>query len=172
MKSLLIATIALITLSFNNASDVTVEDLGDGYMRVTAPSYTVEVPQGWEVGDVTSYGSRDFEPQDGKGDFNVMTAPPSNASWEDTYSTALYFILRRNPQDKASAYELTKRDDGVEAATFVVTNPEGFAYRRFVMLKHPDKGLMALSVRIPSEDAEEQWEQAFARLVESATFAG
>ena len=140
-------------------------------MRVTAPKYTVEVPTGWEVGAVTPWGSRDFEPKDGKGDINVMTAPPSDASWEDTYKTALYFILRNNPQDKPSAFKIYEREDGLEAAAFVVRNPEGFAYRRFVMLKHPEKGLMALSVKIPSQEAEGEWQEAFQRLAETATFA-
>ena len=162
--------LSLILPSNPPAPDVRIEPLDDGYVRVIAPSYTVEVPEGWEVGRVTPYGSRDFEPADGAGDMNVMTAPPSESTWEDTYRTALYFILRNNPTDEPTAYKVYDHGNGIEAAAFVVKNADGFAYRRFVLLKHPTQGLMALSVRIPSEEDEEAWQKSFERLVETAEF--
>jgi len=167
----ILLVLALLFQSDPYPADVRIEPLGDGYVRVIAPKYTVEVPEGWHVGDVTPYGSRDFEPATGAGDMNVMTAPPSESTWEDTYRTALYFILRNNPTDTPTPYDVQQRDDGIEAATFVVHNREGFAYRRFVLLKHPAKGLLALSVRIPSKDDEAAWQSSFDRMVQTATFA-
>ena len=167
----IILVLALLFQQTPHPPDVRVESLGDGFVRVTAPKYTVEVPEGWHVGEVTPYGSRDFEPATGSGDMNVMTAPPSESTWEDTYQTALYFILRRSPSDTPTPYRVYKKDNGLEAATFTVQNQDGFAYRRFVLLKHPTKGLLALSVRIPSQADEAAWKSSFDRLVETAEFA-
>ncbi len=167
----ILLVLALMFQTTAHPSDVRIEPLGDGFVRVIAPKYTVEVPEGWNVGDVTPYGSRDFEPTTGAGDMNVMTAPPSESTWEDTYRTALYFILRNNPTDTPTPYKVYEREDGIEAATFMVHNQDGFAYRRFVLLKHPTKGLLALSVRIPSKDEEADWQNSFDRLVKTATFA-
>ena len=72
----ILLVLALLFQSDPYPADVRIESLGDGYVRVIAPKYTVEVPEGWHVGDVTPYGSRDFEPATGAGDMISSTAEP------------------------------------------------------------------------------------------------
>ncbi|MCG9895883.1 MAG: hypothetical protein MH204_10460 [Fimbriimonadaceae bacterium] len=150
-------------------SDAKLVDLGDGFVRVEAPTYSIEVPKGWRVGRETPWGQRDAKPVGGEGKLGVMTAPPSRQSWDSLYRTSLYFILRERP-GKATPYKVTKREDGLEACTFSIIDDTGFAARRYVLLKHPEKGLLALSVQIPGRDAEAAWEKNFQRMVSTARF--
>lgn len=150
--------------------DASITDLKDGYVKVNAATYTIEVPKDWKISEETQWGQRKMAPGQANGELGVMTAPPGQQSWESLYRTSLFFILRESPNDKASPYKLTKREDGLEAATFSVTNPEGFAHKRYVLLRHPQKGLLALSVKIPDRKSEAAWQKHFDRLVKTATF--
>ncbi len=152
--------------------DATISPLKDGWVKVVTASYSIEVPKGWLVTEETRWGQRKVAPKETDGELGVMTAPPSQQSWESLYKTSLFFIMRESPKDTASPYKLVKRGDGLEAATFSVTNPQGFAYKRYFLLKHPEKGLLALSVRIPDKKEESSWEQKFDRLVKTAQFKG
>jgi hypothetical protein len=149
--------------------DAKLTPLGDGFVRVESATYTIEVPQGWKVSEETPWGQRKAAPKGG-GELGVMTAPPGRQSWESLYRTSLYFILREDPEGQATPYELVKRKDGLEAAQFSVVNKEGFAYRRFFLLRHPSKGLLALSVRIPDRKNEKQWASSFKRMIDTAVF--
>jgi hypothetical protein len=162
--------VALLTAQ-DGPKDAQVIDLGDGYARVESATYSVEVPQGWAVTEETRWGQRKMKPQDGGGELGVMTAGPTQASWDELYRTSLYFIMREGEGDP-TPYEVAKRKDGLEAATFAVLDPSGFAERRYVLVKHPERGLLALSVRVPDRRADEEWTKHFARMVETATFKG
>lgn len=98
-----------------------------------------------------------------------MTAPPSSQAWDQLYQTALYFI-RREEKGKPTPYRLTKTARRLEAASFEVLDGEGFAARRYVMIKDKSRGLLALSVKVPSRDADKQWSKHFDRMITSAKF--
>lgn len=152
--------------------DATAKDLGDGYVRVTTPDYTIDLPKGWEVGTETPWGQRKMAPSQGRGELGVMTAPPSRQGWDQIYQTSLYFILREERGLEATPYEMTKTKKGYEAAQFGVKDRSGFMKKRYVLIKHEEKGLMALSVSMPNKDSEKAWRKHFQRMVDSATFAG
>jgi len=156
-------------LATAQVSDAKVVDLRDGYARVETSSYVIDVPKGWKVSEETPWGQRKAKPGSGAGELGVMTAPPSQQGWGPTLDTALYFI-NREESGKATPYKLVKTPAGYDAATFEVLDKEGFAARRFVMVKHPEKGLLALSVRVPNRKEDEKWTAHFERMVKSARF--
>ncbi|MBX3097335.1 MAG: hypothetical protein KF812_10775 [Fimbriimonadaceae bacterium] len=143
-------------------------DLGDGYVRVVTSTYSIEVPQNWKISPETSFGQRKIAEPSG-GNLGVMTAPPTDQSWESLYRTALYFVTRERP-GQPTPYTIEKHKTGLESCVFSVKNESGFADRRFVMIKSPAQGLLALSVEIPNETETRDWERHFRRMVESAKF--
>lgn len=151
------------------SADSAATDLKDGYSRVATSNYTVDVPNGWTVSKETPWGARKVQPTQGKGELGVMTAPPGQQSWDQLYQTALYFI-QREEKGKATPYRLTKTPSGLEAASFDVVDAEGFASRRYVMIRDSAKGLFALSMKVPSREANKQWTKHFDRLIRSAKF--
>lgn len=165
----LVALLPLAIAYIQGQTDSTTTDLKDGYSRVTTPNYTVDIPNGWAVSKETPWGARSFQPAQGKGELGVMTAPPSSQPWDQLYQTALYFI-QREEKGKATPYRLTKTARGLEAASFEVLDAEGFAARRYVMIKDKAKGLLALSVKVPSREADKQWSKHFERMISSAKF--
>jgi len=167
----LIGIFATLISAVTGTSDAKITDLGDGYWRVETKSYSVEVPRGWKVSEETPWGQRKVKPEAGNGALGVMTAPPSRQTWDDLYRTSLYFILREKG-GKATPYKLTKTTSGLEAASFEVLDSKGFADRRFVLLKHKEKGLLAISVDIPSKERDTEWKVHFERMVRSAKFTG
>ncbi len=163
---------SLMTIAFalaQSSTDTTTTDLKDGYSRVSTSSYTVEVPNGWEVSKETPWGARRIQPTKGKGELGIMTAPPGQQSWDQLYKTALYFI-QREEKGKATTYRITKTPRGLEAASFEVLDKAGFPSRRYVLIKDNTKGLLALSVKVPSREADKQWTKHFERLISSAKF--
>ncbi|MCU0316608.1 MAG: hypothetical protein MUC92_08450 [Fimbriimonadaceae bacterium] len=163
--------LVLMQADQKSPSDAKVVDLKDGYVLVVSASYSIEVPKGWVVSEETRWGQRKAAPEEGRGELGVMTAPPGRQTWDQLYRTSLYFILRED-DGKATPYKVTKLENGLEAATFEVLNKEGFANRRYVLVRHPEKGLLALSVRIPGKDQEKEWQKHFERMVKSAKFLG
>ncbi|MCA0360457.1 MAG: hypothetical protein LCH41_05330 [Armatimonadetes bacterium] len=149
--------------------DAEFTDLGDGFIRVTAPTYMVDLPKGWKVSEETRWGARKMSPKEGEGEMGAMTAPPGRQSWDQLYRTSLYFIMREG-EGEATPYTLTKTAKGYEAATFSVVNNDGFADRRYVLIRSEKHGLLALNVRIPSKEEEKKWESNFRRMVDSAVF--
>ena len=63
-----------------------------------------------------------------------------------------------------------KLKSGFEAAQFSVRDADGLDSRRYLLIKNPEKGLLALSARIPRNDAEKQWTKHFARMTSTAKF--
>lgn len=149
--------------------DAKIIDLGDGYSRIVTKEYSVEVPKGWDVSEQTPWGQRKMNPKGNSGELGVMTAPPGQQSWDQLYETSLYFILRES-KGKPTPYRLTKRADGSEVASFEVLDDQGFANRRYVLIRDKSRGLLALSVKVPSREADKEWEKHFARMVKSAKF--
>lgn len=151
------------------ADDAKVTDLRDGYVRVETPVYVIEVPKGWNVTQETPWGQRKVYLKKDAGELGVMTAPPSEQSWERLYEASLYFILREE-RGEPTPYKVTKTKNGLEAMEFSVKDKEGFAHRRYLLLKDPDKGLLALSVTIPSKEKEKEWFKHFERMTKTAKF--
>jgi len=167
--NLITALTSLVMLVQGPASDTKSVDLNDGYIRVQTPNYELEVPKGWEIGRETPWGSRAVHPPKGEGELSVMTAPPGNQSWDQLYQTSLYFIMREGP-GKATPYKLVKTPRGLDAASFEVVDDKGFANRRYVLIKDQASGLIALSVKVPSREADKEWSKHFERLIKTARF--
>ncbi len=159
------ATLAALVLGGPN--DAKIVDLKDGFVRVETKSYTFEVPKGWEVGSETPWGARDMTPAKGAGAMGAMTAPPSTQSWDRLYETSLYFITREKP-GKATPYVLGKAPQGYETMTFQVVSADGFADRRYTILKSKGNRILALSVKIPGKDQEKKFMDVFDRMIKSA----
>jgi hypothetical protein len=151
-----------------SVADAKLVDLKDGYVRVEGKTYSIEIPKGWTVEPETRWGQRKISPSGG-GELGAMTAPPSQQSWDELYDTALFFIMRDEKGD-ATPYEKVKTKQGYEAASFSVLDKERFAKRRFIMIKEPNKGLLALSVKIPDKKLEDVWAAHFKRMVDTAQF--
>ncbi|MDI9637364.1 hypothetical protein QPK87_10590 [Kamptonema cortianum] len=168
MVTSLLCAVALVPIQAKDPADAKIVDLGDGYVRVEAKTYSIEVPQGWSVSPETRWGQRKISPE-GKGELGAMTAPPSQQSWDQLYQTALYFILR-DGDGKPTKYEIVKTKRGYQAAAFNILDESGFAKQRYMMIKHETKGLLALSVAIPDKKSEEVWAGHFKRMVDTAQF--
>ena len=140
------------------------------YETLKTDAYSIEIPKGWKVSPETFFGQRKVKPSSGRGELGLMTAPPSRQSWQQLYQTSLFYILREE-KGKATPYKLTKTKRGYEAATFDVVNKDGFNSRRYVLIKHPEKGLLAISVSIPEKSTEIEWAKHFKRMVDTATFS-
>lgn len=148
--------------------DFKVTPLTDGFVRVESKEYSVEVPKAWTVGNQTPWGARSITP--GKGsetELGVMTAGVTKRSWDELYKTSLYFIMRQE-QGKATAYRLGKNKAGYESCSFEVLNAEGFAKRKFVLLKSEKGAAIALSVTISEPKDEKQINSYFTRMIDSA----
>lgn len=162
--SLLAGSLALLLL---NPKDAEVVDLKDGFIRVKTSAYSLEVPKGWKVSPETPWGARKMVPTEGRGELGAMTAGPTRASWDDLYRTSLYFI-QREEQGKPTPYTVSKTAQGYEAASFTVLDKEGFAARRYVLLKDKNGRVLALNVRIPGRQAEPKLVPIFERMVRTA----
>jgi hypothetical protein len=169
LTSILTMVVMMSGQELKGPADAKLIDLVDGYVRVETATYTLEVPKEWKVTPETRWGQRKISPAGG-GELGAMTAPPSQQSWDQLYDTALYFILRDGDGGKPTKYEIVKTKRGYEAASFSIIDKEGFAKERYMMVKHPEKGLLALSVAIPNKDGEKQWAAHFKRMVDSAEF--
>lgn len=167
MNSLLAlaATLALAQLP----KDAKVVDLKDGYSRIDTASYSIELPKGWQVSEETPWGQRKAHPKGSDGELGVMTAPPGRQSWDQLYQTSLYFILRES-KGKPTPYRLGKTASGLETASFEVLDEEGFAARRYILIRGKDGRLLALSVKVPSREADKAWSAHFDRLTRTARF--
>lgn len=118
-------SVALATLTFAQApSDAKITDLGDGYCRIHSPTYSVEVPKGWEVSSQTPWGQRTMHPKSKSGELGVMTAPPGRQTWDQLYQTSLYFIQRES-KGKPTPYRISKMPNGLEAASFELLDDAG-----------------------------------------------
>lgn len=162
-------TLFALTLLLQLPKDAKTTNLGDGYSRVETTSYVIELPTGWDVSEQTPWGQRKANPKGSDGELGVMTAPPGRQSWEQLYQTSLYFILREE-EGKPTPYRLGKTSSGLETASFEVLDDGGFAARRFILMRGKDGRLLALSVRVPSREADKEWTKHFNRLTRTARF--
>jgi hypothetical protein len=158
---------AILSLALVAApKDATVTDLKDGFVRVETKAYILEMPKDWSVTRETPWGARDMTPKEGEGKMGVMTAPPTQASWDELYRTSLYFITRER-KGKPTAYRLGKAPQGYETMSFEVLDKDGWADRRYVILKKDDR-ILALNVNLASKKVEKAWMAHFQRMIDTA----
>jgi len=165
----ILAIVAATLVSVQLPKDAKVVDLHDGYSRVETASYVVELPNGWSISEETPWGQRKAQPKGTDGELGVMTAPPGRQTWDQLYQTSLYFILRES-KGKPTPYKLSKTASGLETASFEVLDDDGFAARRFVLIRGKDGRLLALSVKVPNRAADKDWTKHFERLIRTARF--
>lgn len=157
----------LLGIVLGQAQGAKLVDLKDGFVRVETPAYSFEIPKGWEVSAETPYGARDMTPAKGAGTLGAMTAPPTTQSWDQLYKTSLFFILREK-DGKATPYVLGKAKQGYERMSFEVADEDGFASRRYVILKSKANRILALSVKLTSKKDEKVFVGYFDRMISSA----
>ncbi|MBX7131926.1 MAG: hypothetical protein K1X67_04520 [Fimbriimonadaceae bacterium] len=158
----------LLTTLLGTALIVTPLDSSD-FVLFESDKYSFEVPRGWSVGKETPWGARDITTKSDSGKFGAMTAGPTQASWDELYQTSLYFI-KREGKGKETPYRLGKSKQGYATMSFEVVNPEGFADRRYVLLKAESGLALALSVKIPGKSQEKEYAQMFRHMVDTAKF--
>jgi hypothetical protein len=150
-------------------ADFTAVKLKDGFQRIETASYSIEIPQGWEVEKEMPWGAREISGP--TGGFSAMTGKgAAKRGWEQLYQTSLYFIMR-NPGEsgsKATPYKIVKTKQGYEAMSFSVLSKEGFAKSRYMILRAKNDDILALSVKVPSQQNEKDLVKAFDRLVVTA----
>lgn len=166
----MISAVLALALFTQLPKDAQMTDLGDGYSRLKTAAYSVDVPNGWEVTAETPWGQRKVQPTGQGGELGMMTAPPSQQSWDQLYRISLSFILREE-DGKPTPVRLTKSKAGLEIASFEVLDANAFPSRRYVLIRDAAKGLLALSVKVPNPEADAQWTKHFKRLVASAKIA-
>ena len=143
----------------------TITDLKDGYIRVETKKYTVEVPKGWEVGEESSFGQREFHSS--KGEIGTMTGSAKGSNWDRLYNTSLYFIQRRE-KATPTPYKLGKNKKGYETMSFEMMGKDGKPTSKYVILKNAKEDILALSVRITQVKSETELNKAFDRLISTA----
>jgi hypothetical protein len=150
------------------ASDVQLEPLADGFVKVKTKAYTVEVPKAWAVGGQTPWGARSITPEKSPAtELGVMTAGVTKQSWDQLYKTSLFFIQRQE-KGTATPYKLSKTATGYEACSFQVADDSGFVKRKYVLLKSPKGEAIALSVIIGNKEREKEINRYFDRMVRTA----
>jgi hypothetical protein len=141
--------------------------LASAFVLFESDRYSFEIPKGWNVGNETPWGARDMTPQRGKGKLGAMTAGPTSASWDELYRTSLFFI-KREAGGTETPYRIGKTKQGYESISFEVINEDGWADRRYTLLRNDSGFALALSVKIPSRDLEKQYIEWFQHMVDTA----
>lgn len=137
------------------------------FVTFESDRYSFEVPKGWNVGKETPWGARDVVPGSGNGKLGAMTAGPTRASWDELYRTSLYFI-KREGEGKETPFRTGKTKQGYECMSFEMINKDGWADRRYTLLKNDAGNALALSVKIPTRKDEKQYTQWFQHMVDTA----
>ncbi len=137
------------------------------FVTFESDRYSFEVPKGWTVGKETPWGARDVVPGSGNGKLGAMTAGPTRASWEELYRTSLFFI-KREGEGKETPFRIGKTKQGYESMSFEMINKDGWADRRYTLLKNDAGSALALSVKIPTRKDEKQYAQWFQHMVDTA----
>ena len=164
----MLSLISALAVGALQASDVTIETLSHGFVRVTSKAYSVEVPKSWVVGSQTPWGARRIAPEKQKEtELGVMTAGVTTQSWDQLYKTSLFFIMNQEP-GKATPYRLGKTKSGYESCSFEVANKEGFVKRKYVLLKDKHGAAIALNVTIGEPKQEKAINAYFERMVATA----
>jgi len=145
--------------------------LGDGYSRFVTAHYAVDVPTGWTVSVGDFVGQWSFSPVQGEGGLRVTLLPESRGNWHQIYEAALGVILRDLPGNP-TPFVLLRRADGTECASFDVLDSFDSPSRRFVLIRDSDRGIVALSVRIPKPSLSKVWTNHLKRIALTAQFRG
>lgn len=141
------------------------------YRTVATTNYTIQIPEGWELGAETPFGQREMNPKAGKGQLTSMTGPGlGKQSWDQLYQTSLYFILRGQPAGSMTATRpvMGKTKQGFETASWSMLDRKKTVVARYVVLKSKADNILALSVKIPADADRTQLEAIFERLVSTA----
>ena len=138
-----------------------------GFTLVDTDKYVIQVPTGWSVGEETPWGARDITPESGPGRMGAMTAGPTADGWDALYKTSLYFI-KREEAGVETPYRTGKTKQGYECMSFEVKNEDGFASRRYTLLKDTKGNALALSIKIPSPEKEKSFKAMFQHMVDTA----
>lgn len=153
----------LAALAFGGDFELT--DLKDGYVRIKTKKYSVEVPKGWEVGEETSFGQREYSSK--KGEMSTMTGSAVNRTWDQLYQTSLYFITRSSA-GTPTPYRLTKSEKGLDVMSFEMIDDNKKPVSKYVIFKNTKSEILALSVKIKDRKEEKELEKAFVRMVKTA----
>lgn len=138
-----------------------------GFTLVDTDKYAIQVPTGWTVGKETPWGARDITPVSGPGKMGAMTAGPTKDGWDALYKTSLYFI-KREEAGIETPYRTGKTKQGYECMSFEVKNKDGFAKRRYTLLKDTQGNALALSINIPTPAQEKGFKAMFQHMVDTA----
>jgi hypothetical protein len=148
-----------------NLAEVKTTDLKDGFVRVDTPKYMVEIPKGWEIGEETSFGQREFHSE--RGELGTMTGGKSDRTWDQLYQTSLFFVRRAVP-GTPTAYRLGKSKTGYETMSFEMMNADKKPTAKYVIFKNTNSEILALSVRITDQKNAKDLEKAFDRMINTA----
>jgi len=149
------------------------------FRRVETQRYTIEVPEGWEVGEETPFGQRELLPAQaeraGGGSMSTMTGPGlGRQSWADLYRTSNYFITRYSAEGqkmKPGPFRVGKTAQGYASCSWSMSTADGATVQRHVILKRADTDILALSVKLPAatdRDRRSQIEARFRHMVDTA----
>ena len=140
-------------------------DLKDGFVRVNTKKYSVEIPKGWEVGEETGFGQREYVSK--KGEMSTMTGSAVNRTWDQLYQTSLFFV-RRSGAGEPTPYKLSKSAKGLDVMSFEMVNDKKQPVSKYVIFKNDKSEILALSVKIKDRSVEKDLEKAFERMVKTA----
>jgi hypothetical protein len=138
-----------------------------GFTLVNTDKFSIQVPAGWSVGKETPWGARDITPKSGSGQMGAMTAGPTNDSWDALYKTSLYFI-KLEEAGSETPYRTGKTKQGYDCMSFEVKNKDGFANRRYTLLKNAKGNVLALSIKIPTSEQERALKDMFQHMIDTA----
>ncbi len=148
-------------------TDAQLKKSSNGFTVVETDKYIIEVPDGWAVGKETPWGARDITPKTGPGQLGAMTAGPTKAGWDQLYKTSLFFIKQEEPGTE-TPFRTGKTKHGYDSMSFDVKNKDGFFNRRYTLIRNTAGNVLALSIRIPSPEAEKTFGEMFKHMVDTA----
>lgn len=172
LRTILYYSMSLVSLlGFQGSKDYRCEDLNNKFQKLITKNYSLEIPKGWNVTPETPWGAREIMPSSKEsGEMGVMTAGPTQAPWDELYKTSLWFI-NREMKGTATPYKVAKNKSGFETCSWQMLNTSGVVVRRYVMIRHSDGRVIALSVKLPAKVSATTTEGLFTHMVDSATFA-
>ena len=146
----------------SNVVSVTIRGKAVPFHKVDTKNYTIEAPEGWEVGDETPFGQREILPgKAAKLDpgmaMSSMTGPGlGKQGWDQLYQTSLFFITKFSPNGdkmKATPYKLGKSKQGFDTCSWTMNDADGKAVQKLVILKHENGNILALGAKLPASAA-------------------
>lgn len=186
MLSMAMGLAACIAMNGPYQSSSAAKQPGDGskggrvtYRTMDTATFKISVPSGWSVSKETPWGAREITPGGKESDVSIgsmstMTGPGlGRQGWDQLYKTSLYFITRdgRDKTAKATEYRLGRNPQGFETCSWEMTGPNGDVRARYVILKHDNGNILALSVKLPTGDdakARDRTDRMFRHMVDTA----